>query len=151
MDDEETHLRWALKKTKKNNRDMKRKWDRKKRTSDSVRKASHFFSLLDSDELLRPWWEEVNQFKWKISSKTAIQRVVMDILVMLWESGTRRLNRSVVCWELSHSFAVVLWGGDLVVSGTEEGWWILYQVPAGQEELPVSEEGHGSCSLSRSA
>lgn len=40
-----------------------------------------------------------------------------------------------VCSELSHSLAVVLWWGNLIVSGTEEGRWILYQVPVENLEL----------------
>lgn len=40
-----------------------------------------------------------------------------------------------VCSELSHSLAVVLWWGNLIVSGTEEGRWILYQVPVENFEL----------------
>ena len=54
------------------------------------------------------------------------QRVLMVILHMEW---ARCHKRNAACWELSHSLPVVLWRCDLVISGTEEGGWILNQVP----------------------
>lgn len=46
-------------------------------------------------------------------------------------------NSSAVCWELSHSLAVVLWGRNLIVTGTEEGGWILHQVSEGHVKVLV--------------
>lgn len=126
------------KKSEKKNkgREIQLKKTKKKKTV-----PTFFFQLLSCDKLLRPC-VEVYQFKWKISSKSALKRVVMVILHAVWETGMTCLGGSSVCWELSYSLAVVLWGCDLVVSGTEESGWILYQVPEKNVELIVTVAWH---------
>lgn len=75
----------------------------------------HFFVMTSSWDLCGG----SQQFKWKISSKCSdgyFTRVLGE------EAGAAR-------GKLLHSLAVILWGCDLIVRGTEEGWWILHQVP----------------------
>lgn len=103
-----------------------KKWEKKKTKGKiQLKKGLVICFLLNGDKLLRPFVVELNQLKWKISSKSAIM-IISHVV-----GGDVRL----VCSELSHSLAVVLWWGNLIVSGTEEGRWILYQVPVENLEL----------------
>lgn len=56
---------------------------------------------------------------------------------MVQEAGTTGLSSSSESGEISHSLPVVLWGRDLIVSGTEEGGGMLYQVPGEEAEVSL--------------